>query len=122
MLHPLSGSSSCGTLWKSQQRRPRLGASPCPTWRSGFLTVWFFYNVQDAVDATKSAAHKVEHGAAAAGSAALATAAAGEERTGHVMKEAGKKLEADGAQAKRHYRGEQVKEDTKKKFGVCSIM
>jgi len=77
--------------------------------------------VRHAADATKGAAHKVEHGVAAAGSAALGTAASGEEKVGHVMKEAGKRLEKDGAQAKQYYRGEETKEETKKKWG-CSIM
>lgn len=76
---------------------------------------------QDASGYVRDRAHDVEHGVAAAGSAALGTASAGEEKVGHALKEAGKRLEKDGSQAKHFYRGEEVKEETNKKWG-CSVM
>lgn len=73
--------------------------------------------VRSTADAAGRAAGKVEEKVAGAGSAALANASAAEEKTGRAMRVAGEKLEKDGAQAKRYYRGEEIKE----KKG-CSIM
>ena len=91
----------------------------------------YLNNLQDAADAAKGtyrsaadtagrAAAKVEEKVAGAGSAALSTASAVEEKAGSVMRHAGEDLEKDGRASKKFYRGEQVKEE-KKNWG-CSIM
>lgn len=76
---------------------------------------------RSAADTASRAAHKVEDKVAAAGSAVVATAATGEEKTGAAMKQVGQALEKDGADARRYYKGEQVQAEAKKKGG-CSIM
>ncbi|KAL4519727.1 hypothetical protein Ndes2526B_g01701 [Nannochloris sp. 'desiccata'] len=76
---------------------------------------------RSAADTTSRAANKVEDKVAAAGSAALATASSAEEKTGQFLKKGGEGLEKDGRQSKNYYRGQQVKEETKSKWG-CSIM
>jgi hypothetical protein len=54
-------------------------------------------------------------------SSVVAGANAVEEKAGHVLKQAGKTLEEDGRKGKQYWRGEEVKEEAKKK-GICSIM
>lgn len=76
---------------------------------------------RSTVDATKNAAYKAEHAVGAAGSSVIAGASAAEEKAGRVMKDAGKTLEEDGRSQKRYWRGEETKQDLKKK-GICSIM
>lgn len=76
---------------------------------------------KSTLDATKSAAYKAEHAVGAAGSSVVAGANAVEEKAGHVLKQAGKTLEEDGRKGKQYWRGEEVKEEAKKK-GICSIM
>ncbi len=49
----------------------------------------------------------------------MSAAATVEEKTGHVMKEAGEKLEDDGRATRTYYRGAEKKEDNK---GPCNIM
>jgi hypothetical protein len=92
--------------------------------------VCLFLVLQDAADATKSAARstvdattrvakQAEEKIAAGGSAVLAGASKAEEKTGAVLKDAGDKLEKDGRQSKQFYRGEEVKHEGKKKwFGL----
>jgi hypothetical protein len=82
---------------------------------------WASNKAHDAADTASRAANKVEDKVAAAGSAALATASSAEEKTGQFLKKGGEGLEKDGKQSKNYYRGQQVKEETKSKWG-CSIM
>ena len=82
---------------------------------------WVGNKAHDAADTAGRVANKVEDKVAAAGSAALATASSAEEKTGQFLKKGGEGLEKDGRQSKQYYKGQQVKEEQKSKWG-CSIM
>jgi len=76
---------------------------------------------RSAADSTSRAANKAEDKVAAAGNAALGTASSVEEKTGQFMKKGGEGLEKDGRESKDYFRGKQMKEETKSRWG-CSIM
>ena len=90
-------------------------------WRTHAFHFLVSLRLQDAADAAGRAADQVGDKVSAAGSAVVATAAVGEEKTGAAMRQVGKALEKDGGEAKRYYRGEQPVVETKKKGG-CSLL
>eukprot|EP00887_Chlorella_sp_A99_P000691 scaffold5.g691.t1 len=72
-----------------------------------------------AADTVGAAASKAEHAAAKAGAKVVEKGGVAEEKTGRALKEAGQTLERDGRQTKQWARGEEVKEEAKKR---CTIM
>ncbi|KAL6769572.1 hypothetical protein ACKKBG_A31530 [Auxenochlorella protothecoides x Auxenochlorella symbiontica] len=69
----------------------------------------------DLAEASKQAALRAEHTVAKAGSKLGAAASGAEETTGRALKDAGSKLERDGSEGRRQYKGDAIKHDLQSK-------